>query len=330
MDISEGPSTNPIEIKEVTKTAGKPKLQKLVGLIVLVFLLAGVIFAGYLLTNKSSQNKAARSNNGSKTASNSAKAQTADCGDKQSFVSEKQGYSLCYPTGWSVKQLTTSDIGIGFYKGQVDTSYPGTISVTISDKSENLSVQDVINNSTKYEYAKITAAATRGTQIVYTRTKDDPLANYPLAIDTVIPKFDRTYTISLASNDANYQADQQIYLDFLKSFKFAGKSPALPWSESRNILVYSPWPSDAITSPVGISGLAIAFEGTVNIRIKDYKNHILAQTTIQASSGVERSPFQNSVNFDQPGSNKGTVEVFTISTKDGSEQDKVTVPVNFK
>ena len=153
---------------------------------------------------------------------------------------------------------------------------------------------------------------------------------FPKGVNIVLTKYGRTYTISLTSNEIEYQANLELFDNFLSDFNFQKEEPSLPWSESRNILVYYPWPNDTVGNPIDLNGVAIAFEGTVNIRIKDDKNHTLTETTVQAESGTERAPFNGRVNFNKPSSKKGFVEIFTLSPKDGEEQDKVSIPVNFK
>ena len=123
---------------------------------------------------------------------------------------------------------------------------------------------------------------------------------------------------------------QKIYSDFLDSWRFIAGTSNPPWSDSGNILVENPWPGDEIGNPVTVPGQALAFEGTVGIRIKDANSTILANTSAQAANGTELSTFSKSVSYTASTTATGTVEVFSISAKDGSEQDKVVIPVKFK
>ncbi len=315
--------------EQTPKRANRSIVARVVFFSTIIFVLAVICYFGYWFLSKSNRPSNPTTSN-KQTSSQSAKPKSEQCKDKQEFITKKQGYSVCFPSSWITKQLLPSDIKIGFDTSKVDDSFPGTISITISDKSEDLSVQDVITNALKFEYAKTTVASTRGTKIIFDRSKDDPLSAYRKSIEVVLPKYNRTYTISLSSTEADYQANLAIFDSFLEDFRFLTDEPSLPWSESRNILVYYPWPKDSVTSPIDLNGVAIAFEGVVNIRIKDSKGHILAETTVQTQSGVERSVFKGKVSYDKPSSDQGSIEVFTQSAKDGDEQDKVTIPVNFQ
>ena len=97
------------------------------------------------------------------------------------------------------------------------------------------------------------------------------------------------------------------------------------------IWVTSPQPGDKITSPVKVTGTARVFEATVNLRVLDQQGHELAETFTTATAGApERGTFEATIDFPKPSSAQGYVEVFWYSPKDGSELDKVRVPVRFK
>lgn len=322
------PSEAIFQDKTINKKS-KPLWAKIIFFAVILLILILLSYFVYNLLNKNS-GKSSTNNATKKTTTSSAKSKSQYCSDKQEFISNYQGYSLCFPNGWVKKQLQSSDIAVGFDKARVDDTFPGLISITISDKSENLSIQDIISNSLKFEYSKTTLDSIRGTKIIWDRSKEDPLSAFPKGVNIVLTKYSRTYTISLTSNEADYQSNLELFDSFLSDFRFLKEEPSLPWSESRNILVYYPWPNDTVGNPVDLKGVAIAFEGTVNIRIKDDKNHTLTETTVQAESGTERSAFAGRVSFNKPDSKKGFVEIFTLSPKDGAEQDKVSIPVNFQ
>lgn len=103
-------------------------------------------------------------------------------------------------------------------------------------------------------------------------------------------------------------------------------------SDSENTIVTNPKENDVIKSPVEITGRAIAFENTVNIKIKDNAGNILAETfaTTDSLGPGEFGDFSVHVDFEETDQEKGFIEVFQISAEDGSETDKVTIPVTFK
>lgn len=104
------------------------------------------------------------------------------------------------------------------------------------------------------------------------------------------------------------------------------------WSESGNISVRTPRPSTVVVSPLVVEGLERTFEQNVVIRLKDGKDNELAKvaTTGTAPDVGLHGPYRAELTFAQSKTRSGTLEVFQNSSKDGSEIDKVTVPVRFE
>ena len=97
------------------------------------------------------------------------------------------------------------------------------------------------------------------------------------------------------------------------------------------IWVTSPVTNQIITSPVEISGSARVFEATVSFRIKDEQGNTLAQGFANASKGApDRGDFKGQLAFKPPGPGKGQIEVFEVSMKDGSDRNKVIIPVEWQ
>jgi len=95
------------------------------------------------------------------------------------------------------------------------------------------------------------------------------------------------------------------------------------------IWVTKPVPGQKVNDPVEIKGSAMVFEGTVNVRLKDEGGKILATGFTTASEGMGRGDFELKMPFAVPPVGKGSLEVFWASPKDGSELDKVVVPVSW-
>lgn len=96
------------------------------------------------------------------------------------------------------------------------------------------------------------------------------------------------------------------------------------------IWVSSPRPGAVVTSPLEVRGSAQVFEGTVNLRLVTEDGRRLAETFTTATAGAPgRGDFQARLVFTPPPRGKGYLEVFWLSPKDGSELDKVRVPVRF-
>ncbi len=106
-----------------------------------------------------------------------------------------------------------------------------------------------------------------------------------------------------------------------------------PVSQSTNIRVSSPQPGQHVGTPVVVSGEALVFERTVNYRLKDENGKVLAKgytTATEADyAGKKFGTFRGEMVYTSETTGNGTVEVFSVDQKDGSEVDKVTIPVQY-
>jgi hypothetical protein len=80
-----------------------------------------------------------------------------------------------------------------------------------------------------------------------------------------------------------------------------------------------------------IAGVARVFENQFAIRLIDSDGTKLKETSAYASATDAGlfGPFNLNLDYPAPKGTNGTLEVFNYSPKDGSEVDKVTIPVNF-
>lgn len=99
-----------------------------------------------------------------------------------------------------------------------------------------------------------------------------------------------------------------------------------------NIQISQPQPNDRISSPFRLSGKAREFENVFNYRLKDEDGTVLAANYVQyvAEDTGMFGDFSILIAFDPPSGERGTLEVFTYSPRDGSEIDKVRIPVVFE
>lgn len=101
-------------------------------------------------------------------------------------------------------------------------------------------------------------------------------------------------------------------------------------SSSQNIEVLSPLMGDSVKSGFGVKGNARTFESTVNIRLIDSSGNVIVETVTMANApdAGQFGPFEKVLNF-KTTDTSGILEVFQYSAKDGSEIDKVEIPVTF-
>lgn len=102
-------------------------------------------------------------------------------------------------------------------------------------------------------------------------------------------------------------------------------------SQSKNIVVTEPLLNQHIRSPFTIAGEARVFESQLHYRLRDGDGKILVEDRMMANAkdAGQFGPFSVSVFFSKPKASHGIVEVFDYSAKDGSEIDKVIIPVFF-
>ena len=108
-------------------------------------------------------------------------------------------------------------------------------------------------------------------------------------------------------------------------------APPEVWSESGNISVQTPQPNALVKSPLIVSGMERTFEQNVVLRLRDGKGVELIKTFTTGTApdlGIH-GPYRAELKFETPKTKTGTLEVFQGSAKDGSEIDKVIIPVRF-
>lgn len=101
-------------------------------------------------------------------------------------------------------------------------------------------------------------------------------------------------------------------------------------AEELNIVVFDPKENAKISSPFDVTGKARVFESVVSLRLKDKNGKILFQGVIDAKSPDvgQFGLFQEEITY-ETNQSEGTLEVFESSAKDGSEINKVEIPVKF-
>lgn len=96
------------------------------------------------------------------------------------------------------------------------------------------------------------------------------------------------------------------------------------------IQVKLPQGNATIKSPVLISGKANVFEANVRVKIKGENENVLADTFITASGAYDKLyQFEKEISYNSPTSQNGAIEIFEESSKDGSEINKIIIPVIF-
>ena len=112
------------------------------------------------------------------------------------------------------------------------------------------------------------------------------------------------------------------------------RPPGFICGERNAICIAESYQRMTVENPLSVTGTAIAFENTLQWRIEDQPGRTVDRGTITYSSQDVGSPGEFALReffFHPPtGSVTGTLTFFTYSAKDGSEQDRLTIPVQFQ
>lgn len=101
---------------------------------------------------------------------------------------------------------------------------------------------------------------------------------------------------------------------------------------SENIIVQTPRPGTILASPISITGKARVFENTVHVDIKKENGEVMISevATAKVKDVGEYGEFDIQIRFYFRNTQKGFIEVYSLSPKDGSRENLVSIPVNFE
>ena len=95
------------------------------------------------------------------------------------------------------------------------------------------------------------------------------------------------------------------------------------------IAVRQPSPYDIVDDPVRVCGVGTGFEGQITARVRDSHGTQLVRVSVQAGGTGIWGNYDEALSVGVPSTAQGTLEVFEVSAEDGSEQNKVVVPITF-
>lgn len=98
-----------------------------------------------------------------------------------------------------------------------------------------------------------------------------------------------------------------------------------------SVLVESPVPGEAVTTPVRIDGTANTFEATFNVEVVDANGEVLGKRFVTATSGSgTRGTFDAEVGFKATSDGPGELVVFELSAEDGSRMHELRIPLQIR
>lgn len=88
---------------------------------------------------------------------------------------------------------------------------------------------------------------------------------------------------------------------------------------SGNVTIDEPEALAEVTSPLTVSGTALAFEGTVDVQLRaDGSGEPIFEGFVTGSGGPEPGPYSETFEFTSPGETGGALVMLSLSSEDGS------------
>ncbi len=102
-------------------------------------------------------------------------------------------------------------------------------------------------------------------------------------------------------------------------------------STTSNIVVDKPATGALITSPIRVSGQASAFEGTVDVEVRqDGSKTPIGKGFVTGNGGADLGPFNGEITFSEPTEAYGTLVFFTTSAEDGNINESGVMRIRFR
>lgn len=110
--------------------------------------------------------------------------------------------------------------------------------------------------------------------------------------------------------------------------------PDLTWwvlgAATPNIVVDDPPPLSLVSSPVALRGRALAFEGTVDVEVRNDDGPTpIATGVVTGGGGGELAPFDGQIEITPAPTGRGSITFLTRSADDGSVREATVVRVQF-
>ena len=252
--------------------------------------------------------------------------------DGEIYRNNRQGYKVCYSSGWDTMAFGYSQLTVGFdpYTIPEASEYPGMIMISVSWESSASLLASHLDNLEDASTSATEVDGVTGIKVAGTFPSDAMFFSDYFQVVTVLENLSRTYTIQLLSSPDEYESNLLTYQDFVDGFTFLSGVSSPPWGE--DIYLISPWPGDTVSSPFTIVGEAQgAFENTIVARLKNANGEVIVETpiTYDTAEPGQRGSFSAELSF-STATSEGILEVFHTAAKDGSILDLVAVPLNFK
>jgi hypothetical protein len=250
----------------------------------------------------------------------------------QIYTNARQGYTVCYPSGWYTRDFGYSQqsVGFDFFPIPEASEYAGVFTISISRQNSATLLSQYLEGLEGASTTAVTIDGVSGIRIQGVFPSDDNFFPNYRQIAVVMEKFGRTYTILMLSSPDGYEGNQLLYDAFVASMRFLDGTAAAPWG--RDIYLEAPWPDDEVSGSFRIAGSAQgAFENTIVARLKTAGGTVLFQIPIiyNAPEMGELGYFDVPVTF-STSRDSGTLEVYHTSAMDGSILDIVSIPLTFR
>jgi len=238
------------------------------------------------------------------------------------------GYEFCYPTSWVLTEFGEDKETLAIDpNGSVDDEENAFILVSALEEKSADRLADLRTSLTGPTEERVALDGVDGTKITGKRGGVEETT-------MLVARGRYTYEITFragASRNKRYADDFAQLLSTWEWIDITNRAPVR--SPSGDLVVELPTYDALIRSPVTLKGKVRSFESGFAWRLKDARGKVLSSGSGTATGGEmgQLNPFSITVKFTPPTPpDPGTLEVFTTSAKDGSEENLVKVPVRFK
>ena len=146
--------------------------------------------------------------------------------NNQIYENERQGYKVCFESGWVKREFNPSNITVGFDPTNIPeaSEYFGLIVVSVSSSDIDGAVSGVEESLESTSTSTTEVDGVSATQVSGTEPENLVNSGGP-TIKTFFTRFDRLYVVTLASDTIE---NKQFYDDFLESWQFLDSASEPP------------------------------------------------------------------------------------------------------
>lgn len=237
------------------------------------------------------------------------------------------GYEFCYPKNWYMTEFGHDKEVVAIDpNGKPSAAASALIEVSALPTTSADALAKLRDDLTGAQEERYTLDGLDGTAINGT-------LNGKKQRTIITTKGRYAYLVTMRAVARTFDRHEPTFQNLLTTWKWIDITAHAPVrSTTGNLVVELPSYGSLIKSPATLKGRVLSFESHFAWRLKDATGKVIVTGSGTASSGDagRLNPFSVLMKFTASTSDTGTLEVYTTSAKDGSEENLVIVPVKFR